>query len=77
MEHAADLITRATTEHGVEKDALTLHADNGGPMKGSTMLATLQRLGIAASFSRPRVSDDNPHAEAIICASMARVCRKL
>ncbi len=42
-----------------------IHADNGGPMKGSTMLATLQRLGIVASFSRPSVSDDNPYVEAI------------
>jgi putative polyhydroxyalkanoate system protein len=41
-----------------------LHSDNGGPMKGSTMLATLQRLGVIASFSRPSVSDDNPFAEA-------------
>ena len=47
------------------RDGLVLHADNGGPMKGSTMLATLQRLGVVASFSRPSVSDDNPFAEAI------------
>ena len=29
------------------------------------MLATLQRLGIVPSFSRPRVSDDNPFSEAL------------
>jgi putative transposase len=34
-------------------------------MTGSTMLATLERLGIAASFSRPRVSDDNPFSESL------------
>ena len=34
-------------------------------MKGSTMLATLQRLGVVVSFSRPRVSDDNPYSEAL------------
>jgi hypothetical protein len=34
-------------------------------MKGSTMLAMLQKLGVAASFSRPGVSDDNPHIESI------------
>ena len=34
-------------------------------MKGSTMLATLQRLGVVPSFSRPSVSDDNPFAEAL------------
>ena len=34
-------------------------------MKGATMLATPQWLGIAPSFSRPRVSDDNPYSEAL------------
>jgi putative transposase len=34
-------------------------------MKGSTMLATLQRLGVVASFSRPHVSDDNPYSESL------------
>jgi hypothetical protein len=34
-------------------------------MKGATMLATLQRLGIVPSFSRPRVSDDNPFVESL------------
>ena len=65
MDIAADLIERVTREHDVPTDALVLHADNGGPMKGSTMLATLHRLGVLASFSRPRVSDDNPYAEAL------------
>ena len=34
-------------------------------MKGSTMLATLQQLGVVPSFSRPKVSDDNPYSEAL------------
>ena len=42
-----------------------LHADNGGPMKGATMLATLQKLGVVPSFSRPSVSDDNPYSESL------------
>ena len=42
-----------------------LHSDNGSPMKGATMLATLQRLGVMPSFSRPSVSDDNPFSEAL------------
>jgi transposase InsO family protein len=65
MDVAAALMERATREQSVRKNALVLHADNGGPMKGSTMLATLHRLGVLASFSRPRVSDDNPYAEAL------------
>jgi transposase InsO family protein len=30
-----------------------LHSDNGSPMKGASMLATLQALGVMPSFSRP------------------------
>lgn len=63
MEVASELVLRAAQVEDVDTDKLVLHADNGGPMKGSTMLATLHRLGVLASFSRPRVSDDNPFAE--------------
>jgi transposase InsO family protein len=65
MDLAADLARKASTAEGVRPGELVLHSDNGGPMKGATMLATLQRLGIAASFSRPRVSDDNAMCEAV------------
>src|SRR3546814_3209316 len=34
-------------------------------MKGSTMLATLQALGVAPSYSRPAVSNDNPFSESL------------
>lgn len=64
-EHAATLIDKACLKHGITKDQLILHSDNGGPMKGATMLSTLQRLGIVPSFSRPSVSDDNPYSEAL------------
>jgi len=64
-EIAAELVEWSCEREGVARNALVLHADNGGAMKGSTMLATLQRLGVVASFSRPSVSDDNPFAEAI------------
>ena len=35
------------------------------PMKGCTMLVTLQRLGIVPSFSRPGVSNDNAYSESL------------
>jgi hypothetical protein len=44
---------------------LILHSDNGGSMKGATMLATLQKLGVMASLSRPAVSNDNPYSESL------------
>lgn len=65
MEHSSILINNICINEGIEKDQLVLHSDNGGPMKGATMLATLERLGVAASFSRPRVSNDNPFSESL------------
>lgn len=65
MEHSAGLFQRACLAHAINPESLVLHSDNGGPMKGSTMLATLQKLGVVPSFSRPRVSDDNPYSEAL------------
>jgi len=64
-EAAAVLIQRICRDTGVDPKGLVLHSDNGKPMRGSTMVATLQRLGIIPSFSRPHVSDDNPYSEAL------------
>lgn len=64
-EHAASLITQACLDEGVVQNQLILHSDNGAPMKGATMLVTLERLGVMPSFSRPSVSDDNPYSEAL------------
>lgn len=44
---------------------LVLDADNGSPMKGATMKTTMEKLGITASNSRPRVSNDTPFSEAL------------
>lgn len=62
---AAELVTRICQEGRIDPTGLVLHSDNGGPMRGSTMLSTLQWLGIVPSFSRPHVSDDNPYSEAL------------
>lgn len=62
---AAQLLESCYKEQLVEASTLTLHSDNGGAMKGSTMLAKLQQLGVMPSFSRPSVSDDNPYPEAL------------
>lgn len=59
------LITKSCMQEAVEPGELYLHADNGGPMKASTMLGTLQKLGVLPSFSRPRVSDDNAYSESL------------
>lgn len=62
---SADMLRKICISEGVGPNRVVLHADNGGPMKGATMLATMQRLGVVPSFSRPSVSDDNPFSEAL------------
>ena len=62
---AAVLIRRAVLAEGCTLRPLVLHADNGSPMKGATMKTTMVKLGITASYSRPRVSNDNPFSEAL------------
>ena len=63
--HAADVIADICRQENIAEDQVTLHSDNGGPMKGATMLATLQKLGIMPSLSRPSVSNDNPYSESL------------
>ena len=62
---AADLMTDICLREKIKPNQVTLHSDNGSPMKGATMLATLQELGVMPSFSRPSVSNDNPYSESI------------
>jgi len=59
-QYASTLMRTACANDGLLAAPNVLHSDNGSVMKGATLLATLQELGIATSFSRPRVSDDNP-----------------
>ena len=65
MDHSSMLLAHACMIHGVRPEELVLHSDNGGPMKGATMLATLHKLGVTPSFSRPSVSNDNPYSESL------------
>ena len=62
---AADLMTDICRREGVKRHCVTLHSDNGSPMKGATLLATLHDLGVIPSFSRPSVSNDNPYSESL------------
>jgi transposase InsO family protein len=64
-EHAAQLLARACLREQTAGRPLVLHSDNGTAMKGANMLAMMQSLGVASSFSRPRVSNDNAYAEAL------------
>ena len=58
---AAELFDATCRKENCHPDFV--HSDNGEPMKGITLCAFYYQLGIIPSFSRPRVSDDNPYIE--------------
>jgi transposase InsO family protein len=66
-ELAAALLERSYTGEAVagHRQLLVMHSDNGGPMKGATMVAKMQELGVMPSLSRPHTSDDNAFSEAL------------
>ena len=61
---AGQLIAATAHRQAIQPDQLTLHADNGAPMRGKALSQLLVDLGIFKSHSRPHTSDDNPFSEA-------------
>lgn len=64
-ELAGEVMRDICVREDILPNQVVLHSDNGSPMKGATMLATLQSLGVMPSFSRPSVSNDNPFSESL------------
>lgn len=60
---AAQLFAETIARHGVTP-GLQVHSDRGSTMKSDTLAQLLDSLGASRSFSRPRVSNDNPYSEA-------------
>jgi putative transposase len=64
-EHASALLKDICEREAIKPDQLTVHSDNGSPMKGQTMMTMMQTLGVSYSRSRPSVSNDNPYSESL------------
>lgn len=64
-DHARALVERALIREGCWDHPPVLHSDNGAPMTSYTLKSRLAELGMAMSYSRPRVSNDNPYSESL------------
>ena len=62
---AAQLLERTLIREKALHSGVVLHSDNGAPMKAQTMRMKAYELGVVTSYSRPRVSNDNPFAESL------------
>jgi putative transposase len=64
-DYAAQLLQKTLWKERCLQSSVVLHSDNGSPMRSFTMVAKMQELGVISSYSRPRVSNDNPYSEAL------------
>jgi putative transposase len=61
---AEKLLADSITKHGIDRDQLTIHADNGSSMASKPVAFLLADLGVTKTHSRPHTSNDNPYSEA-------------
>ncbi len=61
---AKTLIEESCQKEGIVEEQLTIHSDNGKPMRSKSLALLYADLGVNASFNRPYTSDDNPFSEA-------------
>jgi putative transposase len=62
-EQARALIGTACAKEGIERHQLTVHSDRGRAMRSKSLANLYGELGVASSFNRPHVSNDNPYSE--------------
>lgn len=60
---ARHLFARVLARHGIAAGSLIVHQDRGAPMIAHSFADLMRELGVERSYSRPRVSNDNPFSE--------------
>jgi putative transposase len=60
---AEQLLADTIAKQGVDRDTLTIHADNGSSMASKPVAFLLADLGVTKTHSRPHTSNDNPFSE--------------
>jgi putative transposase len=61
---AEKLLADTVAKQGIDRDRLTIHADNGSSMASKPVAFLLADLGVTKTHSRPHTSNDNPYSEA-------------
>ena len=62
-EIAKTFIASVLRREGIKPGQTVVHADRGTEMTAYPVCMLLDKLGVARSYSRPRVSNDNPYSE--------------
>jgi putative transposase len=62
---AEALIADTYLKQNIVPGSLTIHADNGAPMRSLLVAELMSNLGVSKTHSRPHVSNDNPFSESL------------
>ena len=60
---AEKLLADTITKQRIDRDTLTIHADNGSSIASKPVAFLLADLGVTKTHSRPHTSNDNPYSE--------------
>ena len=60
---AKHLFQHTIKHYGIARESLIVHQDRGAPMTAHSFRELLVSVGVTASYSRPRVSNDNAFSE--------------
>jgi putative transposase len=60
---AEQLLADTIAKQRIDRDTLTIHADNGSSMASKPVAFLLADLGVTKTHSRPHTSNDNPFSE--------------
>jgi putative transposase len=60
---AEKLLADTIAKHDIDRDQLTIHADNGSSTASTPVAFLLADLGVTKTHSRPHTSNDNPYSE--------------
>jgi putative transposase len=60
---AEQLLADTIAKQNIDRDTLTIHADNGSSMASKPVAFLLADLGVTKTHSRPHTSNDNPYSE--------------
>lgn len=60
---AEKLLADTIAKQRIDRDTLTIHADNGSSMASKPVAFLLADLGVTKTHSRPHTSNDNPYSE--------------
>lgn len=70
---ARSLFAQTLADEGIPPGQITVHADNGKPMRSKKLRGLFELLNVLASYGRPHTSNDNAFAESLFATFKGRV----